>query len=81
MYWEDVDLSFRLTTAGYGLAVARDAFVTHFGGTEVRHSPRSLIRFFKKHSAFWPIHVFVAALLGIKSRIRWPELKRREAKA
>jgi GT2 family glycosyltransferase len=81
MYWEDVDLSFRLTTAGYGLAVARDAFVTHFGGSEVRHSPRSLIRFFKKHSAFWPIHVFVAALLGIKSRIRWPELKRREAKA
>jgi GT2 family glycosyltransferase len=67
MYWEDVDLSFRIRKAGLALAVAEDAFVTHLGGA-AQHSPRSLIRFFRKHYKLWPVHVAVAAGLRVLHR-------------
>jgi GT2 family glycosyltransferase len=69
MYWEDVDLSFRIKDAGLALAVADDAFVTHFGGGQSRHAPRSLIRFFKKRTTWWPLHVLVAAILSLARRM------------
>lgn len=65
MYWEDVDLSFRIRDAGLDLVVAEDAFVTHLGGATARHAPRSLIRFFRKRTVLWPLHVFVAAIYVI----------------
>jgi GT2 family glycosyltransferase len=70
MYWEDVDLSFRIKDAGLDLAVADDAFVTHFGGQQARHAPRSLIRFFRKRTALWPLHVAVAAILSVVRRVK-----------
>jgi GT2 family glycosyltransferase len=70
MYWEDVDLSYRIRDAGLDLAVAEDAFVTHLGGATARHSPRSLIRFFRKRTALWPLHVLVAAILSMVRRLR-----------
>ncbi|HXF13012.1 MAG TPA: glycosyltransferase family 2 protein [Terriglobales bacterium] len=70
MYWEDVDLSYRIRDAGLDLAVAEDAFVTHLGGATARHSPRSLIRFFRKRTVLWPLHVLVAAILSVVRRLR-----------
>jgi len=70
MYWEDVDLSFRIKDAGLDLAVADDAFVTHFGIGGARHAPGSLIRFFRKRTALWPLHVLVAAFLSLARRLR-----------
>jgi GT2 family glycosyltransferase len=70
MYWEDVDLSYRIRDAGLELAVAEDAFVVHLGGTVARHSPRSLIRFFRKRTVLWPLHIFVAAILFMVRRLR-----------
>lgn len=70
MYWEDVDLSYRIRDAGLHLTVADDAFVTHLGGATARHSPRSLIRFFRKRTVLWPLHVFVAAIFFVVRRLR-----------
>lgn len=72
MYWEDVDLSFRIKDAGLDLAVADDAYVTHLCMGGVRHSPASLIRFFRKRTALWPLHVLVAAFLALARRLRKP---------
>lgn len=70
MYWEDVDLSYRIRDAGLNLAVAEDAMVTHLGGATARHAPRSLIRFFRKRTVLWPFHVLVAAMYVIGRRLR-----------
>jgi GT2 family glycosyltransferase len=58
LYWEDTDLSFRLTAAGWRLGVAHDAHVWHReSGTvgegsylQARHFTRGLVLFLRKHA-------------------------------
>lgn len=67
LYWEDTDLSFRLRTAGWRLAVAGGAVVRHEGhGSLAFRSPAwdfhftaSSVLFFRRHARvpFWPIAV------------------------
>jgi GT2 family glycosyltransferase len=73
LYWEDVDLSFRLRSAGFRLAVASDAVVHHRAHASLdarspaydRHFTRSSVLFFRKHAAAprWPIAVSAAGRL------------------
>jgi len=58
LYWEDVDLSFRLRQAGWRLAVATGSRVVHAGGASIgyfshewdRTFTRSAVRFFRRHA-------------------------------
>ena len=77
MYWEDVDVSTRLRAAGWALGAATDAVVRHHGqGTVGKASPSarryflmSMIRYFKKHSRFWPVPVGVRLVRALASRV------------
>ena len=59
LYWEDVDLSFRLRRAGWHITVAGDAVVEHPGHASLRfqspewdyHYTASSVRFFRRHAA------------------------------
>lgn len=58
LYWEDVDLCFRLRAAGFRIAVAGDAVVRHRAHASQalasegwdRHFTRSSVLFFRKHA-------------------------------
>lgn len=73
LYWEDVDLCFRLRAAGFRLAVAQDAVVRHVAHASQalaspgwdRHFTRSAALFFRKHARFpaLPIAVGTAGRL------------------
>lgn len=73
LYWEDVDLSFRLRGAGLRLVVATDAVVRHRAHASLdarapaydRHFTRSSVLFFRKHAAapLWPIAISAAGRL------------------
>jgi GT2 family glycosyltransferase len=77
MYWEDVDLSMRLSAAGWKLAVAPKAVVHHIGqgtvgassATAKRYFYESMIRFFKKHSRYWIVPVSVRLLRAFAARL------------
>ena len=68
MYWDDADLSLRVTSAGYHLTVAEDTAILHKeGGSAVRHSPvidryavAAGLHFLRRHS---PIPLFSMAVL------------------
>jgi GT2 family glycosyltransferase len=76
MYWEDVDLSTRLRSAGWDLRVATDAVVHHVGQGSVgsaspaarRYFLESMIRYFKKHSSCWFVPVGVRLLRAFAAR-------------
>jgi GT2 family glycosyltransferase len=61
MYWEDVDLSVRLTRAGWTLGYVPQARALHAGGSALgapsalarQQYLTSMILFFRKHSALW----------------------------
>lgn len=80
-YWEDVDLSWRLRSAGWRLAVADGAVVWHsesgtVGAASPRHREyalRSLVRFARKHS---PIPLIPAGV-GLVDVVARDLLKRR----
>jgi GT2 family glycosyltransferase len=69
MYWEDVDLSFRIRAAGWKLGVANDSRLLHKGGASTgwkspahnRLMSASAVRFFRKFSpiAVVPTFIFV----------------------
>ncbi len=77
MYWEDVDFSFRLRRAGFGIGVAEKSIVLHKESSSAgKNSPKldyyyneSAVRFFKKNifMPIWPI--FVGASGRILKRI------------
>jgi GT2 family glycosyltransferase len=46
LYWEDVDLGFRLRRAGWKLSVARKAIVPHRGNASTEGSPHTCDRYF-----------------------------------
>lgn len=70
MYWEDVDLSFRLRNRGWILAVASGAKVYHRESASLgKKNPildyyygYSFVRFFKKYSKLPLIPIFLAML-------------------
>jgi GT2 family glycosyltransferase len=72
LYWEDVDLCYRLSEAGWKLSVAAGAKVHHMesaaagrGITRDRFSTPSAVRFFRKHSP-WPTWTI---LMGMCCRV------------
>ncbi len=72
LYWEDVDLCYRLCEAGWKLTVAPGATVHHLesaaagrGITRDRFSTPSAVRFFRKHSP-WPTWTI---LMGMCCRV------------
>lgn len=79
LYWEDVDLGFRLRKAGWKLAVAQSARVWHADSASTgRLSPikdvyfsASTVAFFSRYAkfAFWPIGVGIG-LRAIKRALR-----------
>lgn len=77
MYWEDTDLCFRLSRAGYELAVAPNAVVTHEESTSTGGRwnakaysmyTRSAVRFFRKHAPVPGIPVLVRTIAGV---VKW----------
>jgi GT2 family glycosyltransferase len=68
MYWEDVDLSFRLRNSGWKLAVAPASHLQHkenasLGLTNpklITYLTKSSIRFFLKHSRFPVLPISIA---------------------
>lgn len=85
MYWEDVDLSFRIRKAGYRLVVAPAARLLHFECSTltkqnpllVRYSSQSLVRFFQRHSPLpWiPIGCALASRMFKKIVLgRWQDV-------
>jgi GT2 family glycosyltransferase len=84
LYWEDVDLCYRIRKAGYELAVAPDAKLVHLESAtlttnnpvQLYHSARSTVRFFRQHSrlSFAPITISSALRIGKRlARGRWRE--------
>ncbi len=71
LYWEDVDLSWRVLEVGGRLQVVRDAVAVHDeGGTQVRSSERALSTTYY----FYNIRnrlVFAAHHLPVRDRLRW----------
>ena len=77
MYWEDIDLSFRLKKSGFNIYVAENSRVLHRESSSVgKHSPQldyyyneSAVRFFKKSVVLpiWPI--FIGASGRIAKRV------------
>lgn len=73
MYWEDIDLAFRLRKAGWRMTLAEDAVVWHKESASLghrstvrdRYTTLSAIRFFRRHAP-WPI---VPILLGTSIRV------------
>ena len=76
MYWEDVDLSSRVTAAGWTLDVATRAVVHHVGQGSVgaasqasrRYFLESMIRYWKKHSRYWMLPVGSRVLRALAAR-------------
>ena len=86
MYWEDSDYAFRVTAAGYGLAVAEDTRILHKeGASNIPRTPRtdryattSGLHFLKRHSpAPWFSMPFFVAMrcLNRLARGRWPNVR------
>lgn len=73
LYWEDVDFSFRLRSAGYTLAVCEHAPVMHKGSTSLRDNKPlldayafgSLVRFMLDHSPT----PFLSIVMALGSKI------------
>jgi len=74
MYWEDVDLSIRLTNQGWKLTVAEQAKVLHHGSASMAGQTarkdqlmnESAVRFFRKHA---PLGGWPAITMGIGGRV------------
>lgn len=77
LYWEDVDLCFRLRAAGFRLAVARDAVVRHRAHASQalaspgwdRHFTRSSALFFRKHATFAALPIAVGTAGRLVKRL------------
>lgn len=77
MYWEDVDLSFRLRQKGWLLSVAKDAKIFHEETSSLgRRSPlidkyftTTTVQFFRKHYRLWWWPVVVSVGLRCASRL------------
>lgn len=69
MYWEDVDLSYRLRAANWRLFVATGSRIWHKGAASTGkdsytlelYGSKSVVRFFRKHYLFWIWPVFINA--------------------
>lgn len=71
LYWEDVDLSWRVLEAGGRLRVVRDAVAVHDeGGTQVRSSERALSTTYYYFNIRNRL-VFAAHHLPARDRLRW----------
>ena len=71
LYWEDVDLSWRVLEAGGRLRVVRDAVAVHDeGGTQVRSSERALSTTYYYFNIRNRL-VFAAHHLPVRDRLRW----------
>ncbi len=84
-YWEDVDYSKRILSAGWQLGVVEKALIYHkfsasVGGQTLRsdlYKVSSLIRYFRKHHPYtWPIPVKFNLLGMILNRINRKQLNR-----
>lgn len=77
LYWEDTDLGVRIRKAGWLLAVASASIVWHkesastslFSPFKHRFMGVSLVRFFRRHSAFSPWSISVALGVRVAKRI------------
>lgn len=82
MYFEDVDLCYRLTRAGWLLRSVPDASVFHIkGGSATENSEvayrEAQLYYYRKHRAAWENAVLRRRLLGKFRRIEKAELRRR----
>ncbi|MBC8472002.1 MAG: glycosyltransferase family 2 protein [Planctomycetes bacterium] len=66
MYYEEVDLCYRIKQAGWRIVYIPQAFITHIGGGSSGQIPvskrimamTSLLKFFRKHRGIWTTHIF-----------------------
>ena len=80
MYAEDVDLCWRLGRAGWRVAYAPSAEVTHLQGRSTDRHPyrmilehhRSLLRFASRSSEGWRRALLPLVAVGIAVRVAWP---------
>jgi GT2 family glycosyltransferase len=90
LYFEEVDLCWRLWQAGWHVLFLADATVTHVGGassqtdrpTALHHRYRSLFAFYRKHYPRWQLPILKAAVqvatlarVARKQREYWPVAK------
>lgn len=86
MYWEDADLSLRLRAAGWQLAVAAQANLTHKlsaslgrgSATLDRYFVTSGIRFFRRHAPWpaWSTAVMLLRMLLLRvGKWQWPRVR------
>lgn len=90
LYFEEVDLCWRLWQAGWRVLFVSDATVTHVGGassqtdrpTVLHHRYRSLFAFYRKHYPTWQLTILKAAVqvatlarVARKQRDYWPVAK------
>lgn len=71
LYWEDVDIGFRLRSAGWALAIAEDSRIYHAESASIRKGSKlqdyyfsqSSVRFFRKYYRlwWWPLAVNLAS--------------------
>ena len=87
MYWEDTDLSFRLCSAGWQLAVAEDARVWHKQAASLgKRSPlldeyfaRSGVRFLRRYARCPFVAIVVMLGLRIAKRLVFGDIQRARA--
>lgn len=68
MYWEDVDLSFRIKAEGYSLGVVKESVVFHRGGASTKNNLRlrekyateSQIAFFHRNCRYSSVPLFIS---------------------
>jgi len=87
LYFEEVDLCWRLWQAGWRVLFVADATVTHVGGASsktnrpvaLHHRYRSLFAFYRKHYPQWQLPILKAAVqiatlarVALKQREYWP---------
>ena len=84
LYWEDVDLCFRMRARGWRLAVAGDAFVRHEGNASSKtlgplwdqYFTVSSKRFFRRHAPVPVIPIIVGAFVRTLIRLKQGEFGR-----
>lgn len=77
MYWEDTDLSLRLSNAGWLLTVAPSSQVWHAGSSSLgkdnplrdEYFTRSAVAFMRKHSKLPKLSIFLNAMLRIGKQL------------
>lgn len=76
LYWEDTDLSLRIRSAGYRLAVAPDSRIWHRGSASAgTNSPSQALHYHRSATLFYRLHarfpVLPTLFLLVRRSMRW----------